>query len=54
MWNPEGGPPWNARGQWLIKEKERRGAEIVDVEWLAEYKPGKGSSEGRRRREARR
>jgi Domain of unknown function (DUF3471) len=38
--DPEGGPPWNERGQWLIKEKERRGAETVDVEWLANYKPG--------------
>ena len=37
--DPEGGPPWNERGQWLIKEKERRGAETVDVEWLANYKP---------------
>src|SRR5437588_6679124 len=37
---PEGGAPWNARGQWLIKEKERRGADAVDVEWLAEYKEG--------------
>jgi hypothetical protein len=37
---PEGGPPWNDRGKWLIAEKERRGAEVVDVEWLAEYKPG--------------
>jgi ketosteroid isomerase-like protein len=36
--DPEGGPPWNARGNWLIKEKERRGADSVDVEWLAEYK----------------
>jgi hypothetical protein len=42
--DPEGGPPWNERGQWLIKEKERRGAETVDVEWLAEYKPGKGEA----------
>jgi hypothetical protein len=39
--DPEGGPPWNERGQWLIKEKERRGAETVDVEWLSDYKPGK-------------
>lgn len=39
--DPEGGPPWNERGQWMIKEKERRGAETVDVEWLADYKPGK-------------
>ena len=37
---PEGGAPWNARGQWLIKEKERRGADAVDVEWLSEYKEG--------------
>jgi hypothetical protein len=38
--DPEGGPPWNDRGKWLIKEKERRAAETVDVEWLAGYKPG--------------
>jgi Domain of unknown function (DUF3471) len=38
--DPDGGPPWNERGQWLIKEKERRGVETVDVEWLAAYKPG--------------
>lgn len=38
--DPDGGPPWNERGQWLIKEKERRGAETVDAEWLADYKPG--------------
>ena len=38
--DPEGGPPWNERGKWLIKEKERRGADTVDVEWLATYKPG--------------
>lgn len=37
---PEGGPPWNDRGKWLVAEKERRGAEVVDVEWLADYKPG--------------
>lgn len=37
--DPDGGPPWNERGQWLIKEKERRGADTVDVEWLASYKP---------------
>ena len=39
--DPEGGPPWNDRGKWLISEKERRSAETVDVEWLADYKPGK-------------
>jgi Domain of unknown function (DUF3471) len=41
--DPEGGPPWNERGKWLIAEKERRGAETVDVEWLADYKPGKAA-----------
>lgn len=39
--DPEGGPPWNDRGKWLIAEKERRHVEVVDVEWLADYKPGK-------------
>lgn len=39
--DPEGGPPWNDRGKWLIAEKERRHADTVDVEWLADYKPGK-------------
>lgn len=37
---PEGGPPFNERGQWLIAEKERRQAEVVDPAWLADYKPG--------------
>ena len=37
----EGGAPWNERGQWLIEEKARRGADAIDVEWLAEYRPGK-------------
>ncbi|MGA9773019.1 MAG: DUF4440 domain-containing protein [Blastocatellia bacterium] len=36
----EGGAPWNERGQWLISEKARRGADAIDIEWLAEYKPG--------------
>ena len=39
--DPLGGPPWNERGKWLIAEKDRRKADIVDPEWLAEYKPGK-------------
>lgn len=38
--DPEGGPPWNDRGKWLISEKERRVADTVDVEWLVDYKPG--------------
>jgi len=43
--NPEGGPPWNDRGKWLIQEKEKRKADQVDVEWLAEYKPGNDTAE---------
>ena len=43
--DPDGGPPWNERGQWLIKEKERRGADTVDVEWLANYKPTVGGAQ---------
>ena len=39
--NAEGGSPNNARGTWLIKEKERRNADEVDPEWLVDYKPAK-------------
>jgi ketosteroid isomerase-like protein len=39
--DPMGGPPWNDRGKWLIKEKERRNADAINVEWLADYKEGK-------------
>ena len=35
-----GGEGWNERGQWLIAEKERRKADEIDVEWLADYKEG--------------
>ena len=31
-----GGEGSNARGQWLIDERERRGAEVIDVAWLAD------------------
>ena len=41
--DPLGGPPWNDRGKWLIAEKDRRKADIVDVEWLADYKPEKAA-----------
>jgi hypothetical protein len=37
---PTGGEGWNDRGNWLIAEKERRKADAVDVEWLADYKEG--------------
>lgn len=36
---PEGGPPFNERGLWLLTEKERRKAEVVDPAWLVDYKP---------------
>jgi hypothetical protein len=32
---------WNERGAWLVKEKEKRNADVIDVDWLAEYKPAK-------------
>jgi hypothetical protein len=38
----EGGPPFNARGKWLISEKTKRNADAVDPEWLADYKAAKG------------
>lgn len=34
---PTGGEGWNERGKWLIAEKEKRKADGIDVEWLAEY-----------------
>lgn len=37
---PEGGPPFTERGEWLVAEKERRKAEVVNPEWLVDYKPG--------------
>lgn len=36
--HPEGGGPFNERGQWLMQEKERRQAEIINPDWLADYK----------------
>lgn len=42
---PEGGPPFNERGQWLLTEKERRQAEVVDPAWLADYKSGDKKAE---------
>ena len=38
--NPSGGEGWNARGNFLIAEKDRRKADSIDVEWLADYKEG--------------
>lgn len=39
--DPAGGTPWNERGEWLMKEKEKRNADVIDVDWLATYKPAK-------------
>lgn len=44
--DPLGGPPWNSRGQWLIAEKDRLKADVIDVEWLASYKPGSEEAKG--------
>jgi hypothetical protein len=41
--NMEGGEPFTARGQWLIKEKEKRNADAVDPEWLVDYKATKAT-----------
>ena len=41
--NAEGGTPYNVRGQWLIKEKERRNADSVDPGWLVSYKAAKNA-----------
>jgi hypothetical protein len=40
---PEGGPPFAPRGEWLVAEKERRKADVVNPEWLADYKPGEAA-----------
>ncbi len=40
-----GGNSWNARGRWLIREKERRRAENIDADWLADYTPESSDSE---------
>jgi hypothetical protein len=33
-----GGEGWNDRGKWLMAERDKRKADSIDVEWLAEYK----------------
>lgn len=42
----EGGEGWNDVGKWLMAERDRRKADSIEVEWLADYKPGAGSAEG--------
>ena len=41
-----GGEGWNERGNWLIAEKDKRKADSIDVEWLADYKPEGEKKEG--------
>ena len=43
--NAAGGEPYNARGNWLVAEKGKRGASAVDVAWLKDYKVG-GAKKG--------
>lgn len=33
-----GGEGWNARGQWLLDEKDKRKADDIDIDWLENYK----------------
>jgi hypothetical protein len=42
--NPAGGEGWNERGKWLMAEKDRRKADSLEVEWLAEYTEGAGAA----------
>ena len=34
---PGGGREWNARGHWLLEQKQQRGSEQVDIAWLGNY-----------------
>jgi hypothetical protein len=46
--NLEGGSDkLNARGQWMVAEKERRKAIAVDVPWLKDYKPRRAAPKPR-------
>ncbi len=36
---PGGGRNWNERGYWLIEERQRLGAEAIDISWLRDYVP---------------
>ena len=46
---PQGGEGWNERGNWLIAEKDKRKADSIDVEWLAEYKPVDATATGEKK-----
>ena len=47
----EGGEGWNKRGQWLIAEKDKRKADAVDPEWLADYKEAEGEKKDGEKKE---
>lgn len=36
--DPQTGGDLNARGKWLTSQRDKRNADRIDVEWLAEYK----------------
>lgn len=42
---PQGGEAHNERGRWLVEERDRRGADSIDVAWLAARDPVVGSQE---------
>src|SRR2546429_9905019 len=46
----QGGEGWNARGQWLLDEKERRKSDAVDVDWLEDYKEKEPEKEKKKER----
>lgn len=35
--NPTGGDPLGPRAEWLVKEKEKRSADRIDIAWLKDY-----------------
>jgi hypothetical protein len=41
---PQGGEGWNERGKWLMAERDKRKADSIDLEWLAEFKPAEASA----------
>ena len=46
---PQGGEGWNERGKWLMTEKDKRKADSIDLEWLAEFKPADAAATGEKK-----
>lgn len=46
---PQGGEGWNERGTWLMAEKDKRKADSIDVEWLADYKAADATATGEKK-----